>query len=84
MTRAELEATEWAKRFRGTDWLDDYEEALNFSMSPDFVVDILHNNDFGFWQYAVVVRTNKDFCMEVFDTLPHVMAFCESMGWKYD
>lgn len=84
MTRAELAATEWAKRFLETAWLDDYEEALDFAMAPDFAVDISHNNDLGVWKYAVVVRTHKDFWMDSFDTLPHALAFCKRMGWKYD
>lgn len=84
MTRAELVETEWAKRFKETSLFYDYEEALDFATAPDFAVDISHNNDLGVWKYAVVVRSNKDFWMDAFDTLHHAIAFCDRMGWRYD
>lgn len=75
-----IEETPWAKNFY-KDCPSQYKDAIEYASKPNLEVDIIHTNELGSWQYAIVVEGN-DFWMDAFYTKEEALNLVGEMGWK--
>ena len=84
MRPEELEATEWARRFK-EDSPVSYAQALRYAQSKDLRVYVHKTNETGEVQWAISVLdedSSDDFWMDAMQTKKEALELCRHMGWK--
>lgn len=83
MTRAEIEQTVWAKRFKA-ECPTSYIEAIALAEKADMVV-IEKRDDHssaGDYLWAIIPEINTDFWMDALKTKKEALAVCREMRWR--
>lgn len=77
-----IEGTPWARAFKA-DSPVSYPDAIRFATDPSLRVEIVHTNETGAWQWAVVAASHDpDFWMATRLTKREAVALCRQMGWR--
>jgi hypothetical protein len=78
-----LEQTSWAQEFARDCLRSSYETALKYARDPGLRVEVLHTNERGNWEWAIVaVSHDTDFWMDAKATKKAATTLCRAMGWK--
>ena len=86
MTREEIEATAWAKRFK-KDCGQSYSQAIDIALRTRLVIiEKRDDNSFlGDYQFAITTADadeyEDDFWLDAFDTKKEALSLCREMGW---
>ena len=83
MNRIEIEATEWAKRFK-VECPNSYEEAITLAEKVEHVV-IDQRDDHssrGDSLWAIIPECDTEFWLDALPTKKAAMAVCREMNWR--
>lgn len=78
-----LEQTPWAIAFKADCLTSSYQTALKYALDPTLRVEIIHTNDRGAWEWAIVAASHDtDFWMDTKPTKKSAIDLCRLMKWK--
>lgn len=78
-----LEQTPWAIEFKAGCLTSSYEKAIKYALDPNLRVEIIHTNDRGSWEWAIVAASHDtDFWMDTKPTKKAALVLCRLMKWK--
>jgi len=80
-TRAQLENTDWARRFK-VDAPASYRQGIDLAMQPGLRVFFRHTDKNGEPMWAICVEEAPDFWMDAFEKRLEAVALCKAMGWR--